>query len=256
MKNIFKFLIGILTIIPFVSCGEEDYGYNVDTGAGFALKKIVAEVDPGLTSYDIKVVVARGNTGAAATFQLIVSNESANLSGVLSIPQSVTFEQGESVAEVVIPVTVSALGIGVYYNFTLTLESSQEQIAANSKSINISTNLLLEWEDVGEGEYDPALFTGTWDLTLQKAAGTNFYRLLDAIEYDYHFIFEVKADNTIIFGKQETGYVNGASGMIWYTQSASKPSRYDGDKTYTFGVKYTNGGTGTYGDFTDTFVLY
>lgn len=259
MKNIFKILTGtLLGLALLTSCSKDNeqdmLGSDVNTGVGFLQSKQASELDPSDPNAAISITLVRSNAASSETFSLILSDESHDFTGIFNIPLSVTFEQGKNSVELVIPAIASAMAPGVTYEFNLALQYDGDNISA-VKAIDITSKVKLAWEDVGVGEYDPALFTGTWDVTLQKAIGLNFYRLVSPIEDDFNFEFTVNADNTITFSKQQTGYVNGANGMIWYTQSATIPSTFDGNKTYTFGVQYTNGGTGSYGHFTDTFVL-
>ena len=119
---------------------------------------------------------------------------------------SVTFADGQGVAEIV--VNASNLAKGKDYTYTLTLSAADQATADTiTKTQNIQTVIKIHsdysWKALGKGHYSsPEWWEEEMDVNIEQAEGTNIYRIMDLFEAGYHIQFIIGSDNVVTVPEQ------------------------------------------------------
>lgn len=273
MKKFNRIMILPLLAMPFVlgSCSDDDEwsagnpanteGINVylpaDNGQNVALSP---------TESTFTVEVARSSESGQLTVPLKVVNANgydADGNALFSVPESVTFADGEKTKEVTVTCSDNMemfktykIAISVAEEYTQPYADSEENLP------RIELNIVKEdYKAFATGVY----FSDFWgdddgpyqeEATIEYSEIMKLYRFSNIIS-GQSFTFSVDEDNKITFGasKYSTGYVHPSYGDVFISPSeeADYPSYYDPDtKTFYFGWEYTVS-AGSFGSYYEWF---
>lgn len=240
MKNINKILsISVaLFVLLFTSCTEElpEREPSPETAPGTAqvyfpsANETSLELDEDATS--VTVTIARGNTSGAITVPLTVLK---NDSSIFSIPESVSFADGE--AEATFTVTFSGAIPAVDYTFEVVVEGDEYidayTVVDGDPAIAVTVTL-LKWVKFATGTYEKVLLGSSETIDLYRAEGSNKYRFYDlwAEGIDWDFQWDGGASITPS-GEIVSGYYYTETGLVveGYGEIIALT---DGDTDYTF----------------------
>lgn len=145
MKNILKYsMLFVLTVLGLASC-TEDYEYSAATAEGqqvyfqSSLASTV-EISPSANSFNIPV--NRIVTDEAVVVPLTVT---APEGSIFSIPSSVAFEAGQSVANITVSYDPAAIVYGSYEDISITIGDEAYTTQYGFSSYNFKAGVTA-WE--------------------------------------------------------------------------------------------------------------
>lgn len=213
-KNILTSFVALAALsFAFTSCNQDNIGPkfegDLNNSAAFTEAEIAGEVDP--ENLDITVPVYRISAKGAATIKVVCES---NIDGI-EVDPSVSFEDGEYESAMNVKVTdINKLNDMKKYRVTLRFPNEN---ALPSSGYGCTVAVQIKPSYFGIANYDPWLFTGSWDVEVLKAKSGNYFRLVDAIEEGYNLDFTLNGDATEIdVEDQPTGYVHPSYGMVWW----------------------------------------
>lgn len=273
MKKFNRIMILPLLAMPFVlgSCSDDDdwsagnpantEGINVYLPADNGQKVALSPKENTFT-----VEVARSSESGQLTVPLKVANANgydADGNALFSVPESVTFADGEKTTKVTVTCSDNMemfktynLAISVAEEYTQPYTDSEENLP------RIELNIVKEdYKAFATGVYSSDFWgddSGPYqeEATIEYSEIKNLYRFSNILS-GQSFTFSVDEDNKITFGasKYSTGYMDSSYGEVFISQSeeADYPSYYDPDtKTFYFGWEYTVS-AGSFGSYYEWF---
>lgn len=213
-----------MALVSLVSCNTDAegtlYKFSDRQELSFASKLMSSEVtqeDNGV----VKVPVFRGK--ADGEFLASVALKGTGENSPFSLKSDkVTFPAGENVAYVELSFgSLDQLDPVGVYEMSLSLTDKEQMSPGGVETIGLKINRKLTWEAFGKGTYTSSMFEESWEQPIEKAAEGEVYRLPGWITEGFHLVFTVNSDDSIDFGKQETGYVHSSYGMISYGPAAT-----------------------------------
>ncbi|MDO4949155.1 MAG: hypothetical protein Q4E55_03165 [Bacteroidales bacterium] len=267
MKSLNILLVSFLACLC-VACDQDNKGsiYQADNiNASFTFSEL--ELSAPASSPIINVPIYRGITNEAATVNV---TSKVAVQGI-SVPTSVTFQAGESVAYLPI-----SLGSSVEPGQSVSIELTLDASAIGEGCIGTTTvlaSLTLEWEDGGSCTFIDYTFSdgaSAKGVKIEHGKGTNMYRIVQPwiAVYGYgpdgfvndtgvQFIFN-PADNSIQWKMSSSGVVadldKGTYTFVWPSQYADRfVLANEGNDYYTsmFGLVE---GDGYYSGFSFEFI--
>ena len=207
-------LVALLGCLTLSSCSDDD-DYTADPsvdpncqGAYFAASNTYDyELDPeSPTSFSL--TVERTNTESAATIGIEVL---ANTENIFEIPESVSFEAGQSTATITL--SFPNAEIGTSYGYELKLEDGNYNPYANQTAYVSGEVLRIRWLNFTATFNDEWMGLTDSPVTVQRVEGQNRWRVVDpyaevfesqGLEYDYeHYAqyinFTVNTDQSVTF---------------------------------------------------------
>lgn len=251
LKN--RFFIGLLAFvaIAFASCNTDNEGvlYTADNlGVTFATgSQSISLPASGVTSFDVEVI--RAKSSEAATVALTFKDTTVNQ--LFTAPQSVTFEAGKD--KVTVTIQVGKIISGISYEVTLSLPDNEIAIGgvkarkcvvekAYTYSL-IGTGRIESESQAEEGE-DVKI----WDVEIEKADQTTWYRALSLFEEDKDIILKVK-DGKVTVDKQ-VAWTDASYGAV----SVAGKGKISEDGVMTLKLEHTVS-LGSFGEYAETIYL-
>ena len=206
MKYNNRLFIGLLAFVAvsMASCDTENEGaiYTADNlGVTFATEsQSVSLPATGVTSFNVEVMRAKHDE--AATVALTLKDTTALK--LFSAPQNVTFEAGKD--RTTITVQVGKIISGVSYAVTLSL-SSDDITSGGVQSRKVVVEKAYTYYPLGTGKIESASMADegeefkTWDVQIEKADQTTWYKALSLFEEGKDIILKVK-DGKVTVDKQ------------------------------------------------------
>lgn len=270
MKNITKYLtVAALLFTAACSKTQESTLYTPAPDDAkeihFIQSSIEKEFAKDAPAGKIDVQIARTGNQGTYTVTLLNKGDNAELFGV---PATVTIPDGEYSVTVPVPVDLSKFIVGGNYKTTIYIKERDAQSGGNGASVSqfsdkitLAATFELEWEPyyrtnaAGENVqqlatyYYAQFYTGAdRDMEVEKAVGTNIFRLLDWAS-GVAFRFILHDDGTCTVPAQSIGYLNTnyneyvfVSDMAVYNNNDayydSYPCTYDGKGNFAFYLIY------------------
>ena len=152
MKNIFKFSLALLTVLMGLSsCSDSDDNYQKASVSGpqvFFDKDMSKVVNLTFDDTSFKVPVSRANAAEAVTVSLSKEDEE----NLFTVPSSVSFAAGQSVAEIEIGLDPSKFEFNEFKNLTLKVDPEMGTPYGNG-TLPLSVGMPLTWKSLGKGTY-------------------------------------------------------------------------------------------------------
>lgn len=256
MKNrIIYLIISGIAFVNLISCNTDAEGtlYSLSdkqelSSASTLMSSEVVQEDNGM----VKVPVYRGK--ADGEYSTTIKLEGAGEDSPFSLKSDkITFQAGQNIAYAELLFgDLDQLEPVALYEMSLSLIDSEQVSPSGVETLDLKIRRKLTWETLGSGVYSSDFFDASWEQTIEKSKEGEVYRLPDRIETGVYFIFSVEPDNSINFGKQETGYVHSSYGMVSFGPSLAGSAK-EGNE-FIFVGKYTVS-AGSFGTFADTFTL-
>lgn len=262
MKNMRKIIMSAFGIALMLTACSEDYPERTESykpasdvmSVYFpASESGTVEVAPTATTYLVNV--SRMDSSKAAVIPL---KKIYDLSGLFTIPSSVTFAAGQKDATVQITfpdlVDFKLYPIGIELDETYTNPYDSLVIGTSKLALTISQT---DWADYAVGEFTSAFFDDHWTQTLQYSKILDRYKLTDLYATGYGFQFSWDGSEAVDFmGETATGYVDSKYGMIFATGDSDPTKSFykSASKSFTFNMEFTVS-AGKIGVYDEVFVI-
>ena len=213
-----KYILGLAVLAGglFASCDTDNEGAIYSTTAqniSFSSAK-PATVVTKASSVTVPVSIVRTNTSGEYTAHYTLSSDEAGIF-TDSSNGTITFAAGEW--SKTINIDAANMKGGTLYTCTLTLSEADvltTDTVLNKKNNAVTTIRVMcdyDWVAVGKGFYSsPEWWEEEYDVDIEKAEGTNLYRIKDLFAKGYDIQFTIGADNVVTVLPQEswvyTGY--------------------------------------------------
>ena len=222
MKNIIYILFFALSLPLFVSCdatGPEGAIYNAKNDE-VSFPKASSSYTLGAGDPDqYDIVLQRGNAAGAVSVPVTLEDAS----GFFSAPASASFADGDYETTLRVTFNRSQLAVGLAYQITLTLPENpvKERIVKHTASITRD----YVWQYFTTGTFSSAFFEEEWEQVIQKAEGTDAYKLPSLIAEGVDMIFYVADNGSLSFPgsptanglyRFATGYMHPSYGMVYF----------------------------------------
>lgn len=208
-----KYIIGmfVATVTLFASCDTDNEGdiYNGTTmGVTFATgTQAVSFPSTGYEGFDVELL--RAKSSEAATINLsatwVVGNEEQALPASITVPSSVSFAAGEFKTK--IHVTVGDITPGQNYKVKISLPVEMATVDQTSDKV-ITIYRDHTFSLLGTGTFKSAAMAeeeedfATWEVEVQKADQTTWYKAMDLYEEGYNIVFKVNEANEVTVESQ------------------------------------------------------
>lgn len=199
------------------------------------------------------VPVYRNTKNGSGTVSVSLEETSENAKGVFGLETpTVTFEAGESIAEVVVSYDdINKLSATDIYEFTLSFAET-EASPSKVNSIKVSAQRKLTFKNIGTGVFTSTLYAETKNIDIEKAEEADIYRLLDVYQPNYPLIFSTGANGEVTsFKDQETGWLYGG----YYMTSVHFIEAKKEGNTYHFTLEIFIPGIAVLGTFVESLQL-
>jgi len=220
-----------------VSCDDGNEGaiYNMpaeEQGYTFLTESAGASYGPAYTEKTYSFKMARNFAGEAATLALTCEGADP----LFTVPSSVEFKAGETMADVVIG--IAGMETGKSYNFTLAIDSAKVSSLGEKKGIaktDLTFAVDYSWTKIGVCEVSDDWSGNTVDIDLEYAPeyenGNNILCRFPSMEYmlepdyavpGYHFQFFLTKDTYDPVGTAATVQAmgeNGSNGNYYWIYS-------------------------------------
>ncbi|TCO07509.1 hypothetical protein [Natronoflexus pectinivorans] len=209
----------------------------------------------------VNVTISRVETAGALT----VNFEVLDLSGVFTIPSSVTFAAGES--EVTFEVGFDNLEVFVEYRAEIRIDEvhTNPYIEMDGTPNFMLTVLQSDWSPYANGVYFSDFFDAEWEQVLQYSEILEMYRLPSLYADGFHYMFAWDGGEEILpggtrnasgFYTQQSGYVHPTHGMVsTNTDPDVDYTYYDAESNmFVFDRQFTVA-AGSFGWFTETYTI-
>jgi hypothetical protein len=168
------------------------------------------------------ITVGRQNTQGRVTVQLLVNDKES----VLVLNESVTFEEGQALAE--IEVDFSAMELGQSTTLDLAIKEETDRYFYGLSTLSIKILRDYNWVDVGIAEFDDLVWTEEKaDVLIQQAVGTELFRLVEPYSEVFLALDDTDPDIEKCRGKYlnfylDTTFVTGADDKKYRSCNAVK----------------------------------
>ncbi|MCM1312517.1 MAG: hypothetical protein NC206_03175 [Bacteroides sp.] len=165
MKAIYKILTVVMTLpllAGLTSCTEEAEYDAAKIPAGIQVyfsNELPAQISVSDKETKTSITLSRVVTDKAVTVPLKVETDTE----LFSFPQSVTFAEGETSAEITVTYDPAKLENGVYADVTLTLDDDTYTTPYGNSSYSFSIGLPESWKEIGYGLYYDDIFATTYE---------------------------------------------------------------------------------------------
>ena len=204
--------------LGFTSCNQDNIGPkfegDLNRAVAFVEHSIAGEIDPENTV--IPVECYRISAEGDQTVNVICESE---FDGI-SVDPSVTFKDGEYEAVMYVKVTdIDKLDDMKKYSVVLRFANNE---TLPTDYYGTTVKIQIKPSPFGTADYNPWLFTGSWDVDVLKAKSGNYFRLLEPIEEGYNFEFTLNDDaSELDIEVQETGFEYGNYGMVYWVPTGA-----------------------------------
>lgn len=260
------FLLGLLASASlFTACSDDDDDYSAGPQPGninvtFATGENMA-LELTDTSFDVLLYRPDSTSAQAITVPI----EVVEAAEVFTIPQSVSFAAGDSIAKLTIAVSEAAKPFVDYkLRLALPLEYSASTYLADQDyypvlGITVHKEDYKQW---GTMSYTSWLFEDTWESDVYYSEYMKLYRC-DIFTEGYPFYFSIDDEGVIVIRDNTgaecvstvTGYVDETYGMMSYYWLKSNFTGWDeDDQAYFIPVSYRVS-AGQFGSDYDSFTL-
>lgn len=222
-KNSILFLLSLIFVLA--SCDNENVGALYDDGGvtKYAFSSAKHNVDLVVEQAGIVAVpVYRTTTKGASTVDVVFTANEA-VAALFSLDNStISFKDGESVAyaNVIYP-DIETLSPTSVFSFKIAIVDSAIVSPTFINEVEVKAGRKLTYESFGVGNFESEIFEQAWEQPILKAKEGEVYKLSGLYAANYDFIFAINADNTVTFGKQETGSVDSTYGMMSFDPNTS-----------------------------------
>ncbi|WP_302591020.1 hypothetical protein [uncultured Muribaculum sp.] len=161
MKKYFLPLIAMLCAgAVFTSCDDDDYSAGPESdGAYFATNTANKFVNLFRDETVIEIPVLRNSDGEAASFGLTLTDPS----GMFSVPEAVTFSQGQK--ETLVPITFDGEALALTdYKVELSINGNAYPYGITTLSLTIGLDGSLRWARLGTGKYTDGFLTSLFGM--------------------------------------------------------------------------------------------
>ncbi|SHK97936.1 hypothetical protein [Xylanibacter ruminicola] len=217
-----KYILGLAVLagMMFTACDTDNVGTIYTTTAqniSFENAK-PAKIVTKASSITVPVSIVRTNTNGEYTVHYTLSSEE---DGIFSDSNNgaVTFAAGEWSKTFNIDVT--NMKGGTLYTATLTLseEDAQSADAVLNTQTNTTTTISVmcdyNWVAVGTGFYSsPDWWEAEYEVDIEKAEGTNLYRIKNLFADGYDIEFTIGDDNVVTVLPQESWIYTGYGAVV------------------------------------------
>ena len=157
------------------------------------------------------VTVSRGNSAGEVTVPVTVQvSGDENSAGAFTLPESITFQDGELYADYTISFDLADLTAGVENVVSIALADTD---LPYETTCDVTIEKEFTWSAYATGTYTSALYqvmgapVNSWQQTLQVAAeDPNVYRLNDVYAEGYHIVFNWDGSSSAIELRRTTPY--------------------------------------------------
>lgn len=210
MKNLFKYAFALVAGALLLSACTDEYEYTPsDAYQGLYItgEQDTYQFTPADESQSFTVKVVRPQGGAAETYPLTSDNE------LFTLPESVTFEAGQTEAEITV---TCALEAGQEEVLVISLPEGTYDETYFSGNFVISVKCDYVWEDAGVAEYTSPFWEMQKVVSIRHAVGTNMYELVDVFRAGYNLQFTLDDDYNAdeIPAVQNCGFTYASYGQV------------------------------------------
>lgn len=210
MKNLFQYAFAFVASVLVLSACTDDYDYDAPAayqGLYITGDQTAYAFTPADETQTISFKVVRPNGGPAETIDLQSNNE------LFDVPESVTFEAGQTEVEVVL---TCALEAGQTESLDITLPEGTYDENYFSGTFSIAASCDYIWESAGSATYTSPFWGLQKTVAVQHAVGTNLYELIGVFRAGYNLQFTLDDDYNAgsIPAVQNTGYVYSSYGEV------------------------------------------
>lgn len=263
--KIWKYIIGVLAFTGAITSCDKDniggiytpYAQNVSFESDEAINTKTSD-----NSLEFSVRLIRNIKQGEYTAHYTLTSEDE---GIFSDANNgtVTFADGQSVAYISIKTNNMVKG----EEYAAQLKLSEADVATLDTIIGapiVETSLIVmcdyDWVAVGKGFYSsPEWWEEEYDVDIEKAEGTNLYRIKDLFAEGYDIQFTIGADNVVTVLPQES-WKHSTYGVVYlegfqnedksYVAGTYDPATKKVDLTFRHYVS-----AGTFGVFVDTLTM-
>lgn len=195
----------------FASCNTDNEGeiYSGTTmGVTFATEtQSVSFPSTGYEGFDIEILRAKSSEAATVNLSavLVSGNEEQVLPNSIIVPPSVSFAAGEFKTN--LHVTVGDITPGQNYKVKITLPAETATIDQTSNKV-VTIFRDYTFSSLGTGTFKSAAMAeedeefATWEVEVQKADQTTWYKAIDLYGEGYNIVFKVNDANEVTVDSQ------------------------------------------------------
>lgn len=267
IKKLFALSLSVLALTMVSSCSEDEASYTPAKPVALENSEFYFSADNlgehiiGLSDKEISAKIVRTNTEGEYTLPLKVTNLNSD---IFTVPESVTFADGE--AEAIITVTVGD-EIVPFETYKLTVALPEDVLNPYKVENNYPIyDFIVTCDDYtlfANGVYYSWWYDAEFETTLEYSAILNKYRIKKfcyADGYDLEFEWDTETGALNLANYYQSGYVHSTYGMVyayWYDSYYSSPGMtYFNSETNTFNFAFTwRVSAGSFGAGYDTFTI-
>ncbi|MBQ8657334.1 MAG: hypothetical protein IJ527_09855 [Prevotella sp.] len=177
MKNIFKYSLTLLTVLlGFTACSDSDDNYQPASISGpqvFFDKDLTTTVNLTFDDTSFKVPVSRGNAAEAVTVNLTKVDEE----NLFNVPASVTFNAGETEAEIEIGLDPTQFEYNEFKPLTISVDPTVGT-PYGIGTVSLSVGMPLTYKSLGTGTYVDNWFEHTTQVDIEQCEqNPNIFRI-------------------------------------------------------------------------------
>ncbi|MBA5246839.1 hypothetical protein H1R16_08800 [Marnyiella aurantia] len=263
MKNLSYIIFSLFLVFGITSCSEVDddmFYYKGDAMLNFNKGTLIDEsvlIDTDYKDIKLSYGTIEAVTGSHTVNLVFDASKSTAVEGVDFIIQQGTDGLVDGEVGGTFSIRLLEPAIGVNKTAVFTLQSSTMKFADFDQVLTLSWKLQCTVDSfLGGGFFlaDPGLFTGTWPQEIVEGPTPNTLILKDYIETGFDIVLSYDASGNVTFEPQQTGFINGADGMISIKMATDgTPSKFDAcNRILTLRANYFVT-AGTFGNVTDLF---
>jgi hypothetical protein len=263
--KISKYIIGVLAFSGVITSCDTDnigatytpYAQNVSFEAAKAIDTKISD-----TSSEFTVRLIRNITNGEYTAHYTASSETE---GIFTDANNgtVTFADGQGVAY--INIKAANMERGNTYTYELKLSDADVATAdtiigkpITATKINVSCD--YTWVTLGKGFYSsPDWWEDEYDVVIEKAEGTNVYKVKDMLADGYDILFTIGSDNVVTVLPQASWFYSGYGDVTLEGAGEGYVAGTYDPATKTIELTLTHilpaAGNYNFGTFTDTLTL-
>lgn len=213
-RNILTGFVALASMaLAFTSCNQDNIGpkFEGDLSKCIAFESMTVSGEVDAVENVVYLNATRLNGEGNVSVPITVDA----LPDGFSVDDAVTFADGETSTQVkVTAADVNALDENKSYKVVFRIPTEN---SLPTSSNNVTVNIGLRPEEFCIAEYDPWLFTSSWDVEVRKARTANRFTIYDAIVEGYNFVFAFNDDFTEFSAEpQDTGYEDPSYGMVFW----------------------------------------
>ena len=204
-KSIYGLFLALFAVVGFTACSDDDdYQWASVSGEQVYFSNQLASVyEVSSSESSIVIPINRVDTEKATTVTLDVT---ASEGAIFTVPSSVTFDAGKSVADIVVSYDPAQIEYGKYDTLTIAIADKELQTLYGASVYTFSAGATA-WVDAGTGQFRDGLVSGlygldaeVWNVKVMKNVVTpGLYRILNPYESSpYSSYYDGTGLNTVI----------------------------------------------------------